>query len=124
MHFAAVARPNTDVRPHLRAVADRRSGARLAYAGEVAIGSDSGFFVASASDISSRGLQIASRRPLREGARVSLQIVLPGDAVLARGVVRWTDSSEGGPFMIGIEMDMLGEVDRRVLENFLRALHA
>ena len=89
--------------------------------GEVAIGSDSGFFVASAVDVTSRGVRIASRRPLRIGSRVSLQIVLPGDAVLARGVVRFTRSSTGGTSEIGIELDVLGEVDRRVLEKFLRA---
>ncbi len=119
---ASAARPSSDVRPHAHPVAtERRAEPRFRFLGEVAIGSDSGFFVASAVDVTSRGVRIASRRPLRIGSRVSLQIVLPGDAVLARGVVRFARSSTGGTSEIGIELDVLGEVDRRVLEKFLRA---
>lgn len=102
---------------------DRRSSpARVHLSVDVGLFSGAAFYAASALDLSATGLFVSSHQLLSAESQVSVYFVLPGgDAVEARGIVRWTRSdTPRGPAGMAIEFTDLSPQDRARISQYCR----
>ena len=86
---------------------------------DVAVKSDTGFFVGLAEDVSERGLFVVTVRSIPVGGEVALALALPRGDVLTRGRVRWARSPEEGQVPgVGIEFDAMPAEDKERIEAY------
>ncbi len=101
-------------------ISERREGARVAIALEVALTGDSQFFAGITGDIACGGLFVCTYRTLEIGTNVDLAFSLPDGAMIkTTGRVRWTrPASAGAAPGVGVSFESLGEEDRAHIERF------
>jgi uncharacterized protein (TIGR02266 family) len=99
---------------------ERREGARIAIALEVALSGDSEFFAGISGDIARGGLFVGTYRTLPIGESVELTFSLPNGAVIhTHGRVRWARAaSTGAAPGLGISFESLSDEDKAHIEAF------
>jgi uncharacterized protein (TIGR02266 family) len=95
---------------------ERRFSPRIPLQADVVLACGSQFFSGTATDLSARGVFVATRRPLDIGTNVSLELTVPEGQVLARGVVRWRRAPDAdGVAGVGIELVDLSDLDVEII---------
>lgn len=107
--------------------AERRRSPRANLLTELNLYSDSNFYAGFTEDVSEGGVFVASYAMLPVGAKVSLELGLPGGFELrASGTVRWLryfGGEEDGsqPPGMGIEFDVISDEDRALIREFVQS---